>query len=56
MRGLGALAAGLQQERIEGLGVLSQVFVGVGHGVQLSETEASPDSELRMATPSRLSW
>jgi hypothetical protein len=54
MHGFGALAAGLLQERVERFGVLSQV--GVGHGGQLSETEASPDSELRMATPSRLSW
>jgi len=53
MHRLGSLAARLQQERFERLGVLSQVFVG--HGVQLSETEASPESGLRMATPSRSS-
>jgi hypothetical protein len=53
MNCLGALPARLQQQRVERFGVLPEVVVG--HGSQLSETEASPDSELRIATPSRLS-
>jgi hypothetical protein len=50
----GALPARLREQGVERIWVLNQVLVG--HGVLLRETEASPESALRIATPSFLSW